>query len=221
MKRIALLTISIFFCTVLNAQDTIIKFNGDKICSKIIDVSTTEVKYKKFDFQNGPTYIENKSNIQLIKYSNGSEEKTAAQQSGNSLKPTETNTDNSSVPLNINNKIATDGKGYWYQGNWMNERKMQNLLITSKDQQITSLVGRARKYRKLHYIGYTVLPLALMGNIFLNSLEDPETRSVVADIPGAVLFFSGAIAVSVTAIHFRSIHKASNKEAVKLYNAKY
>lgn len=56
------------------AQDVIIKKNGDEIKSKILEVSSTEVKYKKFDYIDGPTYIIPKSEVFFIKYANGTRE---------------------------------------------------------------------------------------------------------------------------------------------------
>ena len=54
------------------AQDTIIKINGEQINAKIIEITSISVKFKKANFLDGPTYIENKTDILSIKYSNGS-----------------------------------------------------------------------------------------------------------------------------------------------------
>jgi hypothetical protein len=59
------------------SQDTIIKFNGDQIQAKIILITGAEIKYKKFDYQEGPLYIENKSEIKMIKYATGLKEEFA------------------------------------------------------------------------------------------------------------------------------------------------
>lgn len=220
MKRLSLLTVLALFCTYLNAQDTIVKLNGDRIVAKIIDVSATAIKYKKFDFQEGPTYVENKTNIQLIKYANGAEEKFESQQPDN-IKPVEKVTDLSSGPVNHSNKIEKDGKGYWYQGDFMKEREMHKVLLNSKDQQISVLVGSARKNKRLQRIWIAAVPLVLLGNIFTTNLEDPETQSKLFDGTGAVVCFSGAIAFSISSLYFRQKHNASNKEAIQLFNAKY
>lgn len=221
MKQLSLLTIFVFFCIFSNAQDTIVKLNGDKIGAKIIDKSATEIQYKKFSYQDGPTYTESKSNIQLIKYANGSEEKFESQHVDNSVKPAEKPNDYSRGPVNTSNKIEKEGKGYWYHGTWMKEREMQKQLLTSNDPQISLLVGSAKKYKNLQLLWLTAIPSVLLGEIFLSNLQDPETRDVAFDVPGIVLFFSGTVAISVTSIYFRRKHNIANNEAVKLYNAKY
>ena len=58
----------------LNAQDVITKRNGDDIEAKVLEVLDSEIKYKKFNFLDGPTYTEKKSEILLIRYENGSKD---------------------------------------------------------------------------------------------------------------------------------------------------
>ena len=53
------------------AQDVIVTKTGEEIKGKVLDIGLTEVKYKKYDNQNGPTYTLKKSDIFMIKYENG------------------------------------------------------------------------------------------------------------------------------------------------------
>ena len=68
-------TLIIIFLVFINysiyAQDTIVSRNGDKISSKVLEVTTTEIKYKRFDNIDGPTYSILKSDVSVIKYQNG------------------------------------------------------------------------------------------------------------------------------------------------------
>jgi hypothetical protein len=52
-------------------QDLITKKTGEDIKAKISEITSTEIKYKKFDNLNGPTYSLDKSEVLLIKYENG------------------------------------------------------------------------------------------------------------------------------------------------------
>lgn len=56
------------------SQDYITKTTGDSIPAKVLEVTSTEIKYKKVDNPNGPTYSVLKSDIFLIRYENGSTE---------------------------------------------------------------------------------------------------------------------------------------------------
>jgi hypothetical protein len=58
----------------LQAQDVIIRENGEEIQAKVVEVGTDEIKYKKFGNESGPTYTISKSELFLIKYANGTKE---------------------------------------------------------------------------------------------------------------------------------------------------
>lgn len=69
---------SLLACTVLCSmtsnlfsQDVIFLSNGNEIEAKIIKIGDSEIEYKKWSYQDGPTFIEKVSNIFMIKYQNG------------------------------------------------------------------------------------------------------------------------------------------------------
>ena len=57
------------FCNFLFAQDLIIMRNGDEVKAKVSEILQDQIKFKKWDNQDGPMYTENKSSIFMIKYS--------------------------------------------------------------------------------------------------------------------------------------------------------
>jgi hypothetical protein len=69
----------------------IIKRDGDIILGKIIEVGITEIKYKKCDNLEGPTYSILKSEVFMMKYANGSKdvfkEETNQNNSANNAQP--------------------------------------------------------------------------------------------------------------------------------------
>ncbi len=74
------------------AQDVIVKKDGSTIVSKVLEITSTEVKYKKFTNQNGPTYTISKADVMVINYENGEKETfetaTSDQIQQNSTNPT-------------------------------------------------------------------------------------------------------------------------------------
>ena len=56
----------------LNECDQINLINGDSINAIITEIGLSEIKFKKCDDKTGPTYILKKSDVQSIKYANGS-----------------------------------------------------------------------------------------------------------------------------------------------------
>lgn len=73
MKKL-LFILMLLSATNVFAQDVIVKKDGSTILSKVFEVGTSEVKYKKFSNQNGPTYSISKSDVQAINYENGEKE---------------------------------------------------------------------------------------------------------------------------------------------------
>ena len=88
----------------MQAQDVIVKQDGSTILSKVTKIGTTEVEYKKFSNQNGPTYSILKSDIQAINYENGEKETFA-----DAVPATNSNASNSkSTPFGVNPNLEED-----------------------------------------------------------------------------------------------------------------
>lgn len=73
MKK-SFLFVMLLSATNIFAQDVIVKKDGTTILSKIIEVGTSEVKYKKFSSLDGPMYSISKADIMKVNYENGDSE---------------------------------------------------------------------------------------------------------------------------------------------------
>ena len=80
--RFIMLLLVSFLSMKISAQDKIILRNETEESAKITEINATEVKYKKFNNLNGPTYTLLKSEIQMIKYENGSQDTFEQQETG-------------------------------------------------------------------------------------------------------------------------------------------
>lgn len=94
------------------SQDVILLSNGNEIEAKIIKVGNSEIEYKKWSNQDGPTFTEQKNNIFMIKYQNGEkdvfnqlikDENQIASESNAVIKPQSTN-ENKTTSINVKNK---------------------------------------------------------------------------------------------------------------------
>jgi hypothetical protein len=75
MKKSILYSALLYLASLItNAQDVIYKNDKKEIKSKIIEVLDSEIKYKKFEFLDGPTYSMPKAEIYMIIYKNGLKE---------------------------------------------------------------------------------------------------------------------------------------------------
>ena len=72
MKKFLLISALMFVGAVAAwAQDVIVTRDSRKIEAVVLEISDSEVKYKKQSNPDGPTYVEKTSNIATIVYSNG------------------------------------------------------------------------------------------------------------------------------------------------------
>jgi len=74
-SRVNLLILILYLSGIsVYAQDVIVKTNGDEIQAKVEEIGTTEVKYKRYGAETGPTYVIHKSEVLKIQYANGTED---------------------------------------------------------------------------------------------------------------------------------------------------
>jgi hypothetical protein len=75
MKRILFLLLIGLSSNLIFAQDIIVKQSGDEIKTKILEITSETIKYKEFEFQDGPTRNINISEVFMVIYENGKREK--------------------------------------------------------------------------------------------------------------------------------------------------
>ncbi len=64
----------IMISTFSYSQDVLTKKSGEDIQAKVLEVTSSEIKYKKLDNLNGPTFTILKSDILMIRYENGTKD---------------------------------------------------------------------------------------------------------------------------------------------------
>lgn len=87
MKRLLLIIICLFCFKNNHGQDLIIKRNGDITNAKVLEVQLVEIKYKKSENLQGPSYSILKSEVFMIKYSNGSKDMFDEEKKPEIIKP--------------------------------------------------------------------------------------------------------------------------------------
>lgn len=70
-KAIVLIVMAMSLLPGLRAQDVITFKDGTDVNAKVLEVTTNEIKYKKFSNPNGPIFTVNKSDVLIIRYENG------------------------------------------------------------------------------------------------------------------------------------------------------
>lgn len=227
MKKITLLFALSFFIGKSIAQDTIVKRSSEIIVAKILEISSTEIRYKKFDFQDGPTYIEMKSKVQMIHYANGMKETFEEEKvEKTEIKIADTKDDYIVKETPVSNRIDMWGQSRFRQkGTIYNEREIQNILLKTNDKKIMSLVGKAKDAKKAQYFGFAGIPLGIgAGGLLLASAVYGGNNYYGFEpsyLAGAAVCAVAAIACPAIAITFKTKRNNCNRAAVKMYNEKF
>lgn len=151
MKRLILiffLIITIANC--INAQDIITKTDNTEIKAKILEISSIELRYKKFDHLEGPTIVLLIKEIKSIKYTNGSIE-NYNNSTATSIKKETTETKEiipNKVQGGFTNKVEAKNETIngLKQGKWLEYLKM-----SSNYQLISTFEDSATYYRLVNY----------------------------------------------------------------------
>ncbi|MGV3539357.1 MAG: hypothetical protein ACO1OQ_06070, partial [Rufibacter sp.] len=74
MKRLSTLFLLFFVFAAAQAQDIIVKVDKTEIKAKVLEIDETHVKYKQWEFLDGPTYSVRKNEVFMVLYKNGKRE---------------------------------------------------------------------------------------------------------------------------------------------------
>ncbi len=88
-KRTLLFVSFLLTATLTYAQDNIVLKNGNEINAKVLEVSPTQIKYRRQDNPDGPIYTTGRADILLIKYANGTKDILTATPNNGSITSTE------------------------------------------------------------------------------------------------------------------------------------
>ena len=167
-----LLMFLFLLCSVsASAQDVIVKKDGSTILSKVLEVGQNEIKYKKYDNLEGPTYTINKSELQAINYQNGAKDTFS-----DSVRE-----ENRYLPNNQNDGVQQ-----------YNDRALLML-----DNNISKPLVKAKKKRMMAWIGGAILVglsipcFALSGGSDDHKDDDSDST---AKVVGGCVFLAGGIA---------------------------
>lgn len=219
------------------AQDTIFKSNGVRLIAKILEITPVQVKFKKFDFIDGPTYIELKEDLDYIVFANGLKEVFQKKENDKKKENEDyTNTDyygkpkttNQSLTTNtaLNSKIIVLGNRYFLNNYPLNEGSMQELLLRTNDKEIMKLVGEAQDAKKLQYLGFAAIPFGIAAGVLaINAMSYSayrgNTRTTNNYLTGAAAVAIIAIACPIGSGILKHQRTTKNNEAVRLYNQRY
>jgi hypothetical protein len=105
MKNIKIILFATMTVNTINAQDIITRNDSSKISASILEINPNEIKYKLFNYVDGPTIISKKEEVAYITYRNGAVERITTTAVNKTVyenyQPNKYNLDN--IPVSIYN----------------------------------------------------------------------------------------------------------------------
>jgi hypothetical protein len=210
------------------AQDTIIKNDGVKISGKVLEVSSKEVKYRKIQNAEGPIYIESTAELSLIKYGNGLADTFKFVKPWFLPVQVEEKEEKKVIIGKMNAELNKAGSRYRFNNTFINEREMQDYLMSFKDPAITQQIHAAKVEKGLQYIGFAAIPFGI-GSLFSFLQDatmsgsygsDPNKNSSSRYQNAKILAIAGVACIG-TSICLKVKRSQHNANALKLYHQKY
>jgi hypothetical protein len=224
--------LSSLFSTMLLAQDTIVKLNGQVIPAKIIEVGTNAIRYTKSDIKEGPTFVDYKTDIAYVKYSNGQKEVYSKQpQVATIQKPL---LDTAAIKkgqagqniLSTKNRIEFMNNKYTVNGQRVKRKDVDRLLSKSKNPAIQITYKTAKTTRILQkVVGLTSIGSTTTGGVMTVSTlftcfkESQDGGSVSAgSYVNAGLSFLGTLTLPITSKILKNRRDKLYDKTIDLYN---
>ena len=234
MKKLFFFYVLFLVSLVAKSQDIIIKKNGDEIKAKVLEIAVNEIKYKRYDFQDGPVYTIAKTDVILVRYENGMNEiiNTSGNNSNatNNYQPATPQQQYTQVePEKTSTKIEYVFGSYSQGGRYISKTRVIKLLTDTKDTEINRLLKKSRNKKNAgNIIALSVgLPLIIVGTITTLSgvatsvnpdTYNPDGTGIIT--AGAVMAGTG-IMIQFANIGFQTRSKKALNDAIAIYNKKY
>ena len=160
--------ILIILLTNLSAQDTIYKKDGSVISAKIIEINTSDVKYKNSSNPDGPLYSLYKTDIFRIKYQNGMSDTFSVTPKQITHAPDH----ESAEPVaKTQCKILKQGAAYYCNDKRLNKGEMlmmvRNYAVVTANQDLTDTYNSYRLNKGLHTgLSVGAIPFFVAGGLF-------------------------------------------------------
>ena len=123
MKKFILLLVAICSALVLFAQDVIVTIDEQQISAKILEISSSAVKYLDFNNQDGPVYVLSTQEILSIQLANGDVKLYEC-----STAPVIVETTTTTKQVNSTSYLIRTGNRYHYNGMEMRGDVYANFL---------------------------------------------------------------------------------------------
>lgn len=206
-KQLSATLFLLFLARITMAQDVIVKNDQTTVMSKVIEITSTEIKYKKWNNQDGPTYSINRSEVAKINYENG-EAETFSEAPKTIQEP---------QPQQVHNlecSMTSSGSILYLNGRTLSDHEIRKLV----DPQNYQLYLKAKSQENIAFGCIIVggIALAVAGIVYL--VEPPDTDIHSSIYKTKVAFAIGGLTLGMTGWILDSGASNKAKSVAETYN---
>tara|TARA_B110000305_G_C19210801_1_gene525774 strand:+ start:200 stop:859 length:660 start_codon:yes stop_codon:yes gene_type:complete len=205
MKKGIILIILTVFSLLTFAQDLIVKNDGTEIEAIVIEVHDSEIHYKKFNNQEGPTYLISTATLTEIRYQSGDIE-----QYDIVSEPYKKEQIVATSSEKVNSEEITVRSGqYYFQGRQISTKKVKQLFAQHNSEEAISMWIRSNMNQGFSYAANVIsYPVVLLSYFTQGSF-------ILISVGGYII--SAGLQVAHYAL--KTLYANQRLEAVELYNA--
>lgn len=223
---------SIFFllftiaCLTVKAQDTIYKRSGEVVPAKITEISTAEVKYKRFTMPDGPVFIIGRNEVQKIRFSNGVVDSFAVSEAvtTQTVMPAGSPVEVQQQPKPVLTGLLENPRAgqYYYNGARINEKKMLFIAADKnrswKNKELDQAILATSDFKKNQYISGFGGPAVLIACLIATAQTSQNNSNTNVS---SALVFNGLgifIASQIVSPMFKRKRSLYARKVVALFN---
>lgn len=216
-KTIFMIIVACVLGASVYAQDVITMTNGEEVKALVLEITQSEIKYKKFDNPNGPNYTLKKSEIFMIKYANGSKEvyniptpegnNVEKSGQGKTGKPRETQLE----PLSIQGI-----KIYNSYGKKLSKDEVRNMMRNVPEALNLYNSGNSLRTTGNVFYGIEIGVIAMWSINQLNGVNGDKNSQILSSM---YWYFGVALGLAIPATICRNSGKSKIENSVGVYNS--
>lgn len=213
----AFAVITSVFC---HAQDTLIKRKGDTLQVKLLEVNPDNIRYKKYTYQDGPTFTVFNEDVKLLIYQNGQRESL---ESYKAVKK--------SFGSEADNRLQMGGTYFYYHDKRITEPDMLAVVAKLNNKKLTAMsrnVDRLRFWQKFTFFGGVAL-LVSGAYVYESNRAAParggrgrraatQTANNIQAQKNAKLSMLGGVLCGLVSVSFSIDRKKHDRLLVDAYN---
>lgn len=208
LKKLFIILTLLFVARMASAQDVIVKKDQSTIMSKVLEITSAEIKYKKWSNQDGPAYSIRRSEVLSINFENGEVETF--------LESPKHQSNNDSPQSIINHQ-----SGFMDINMWGKRLRLDGRVLS--DEEVLSLVGNEyyQLYKKGRDLGigfyvtfYSSFAFGGVASVMIRSVikgnEQHQAAAVVLSLLTASDFVTSLILAARSSSKLRQVAEAYN-----------